>query len=81
MSLIKTGPFAHFDCGSDCEEAMPQITVYIPKYMDEAWRETPQIEREVITAAVRSLLRRKLGLSGIYADLRAVRASGPRKVS
>ena len=22
MSLIKRGPFAHFDCGSDCEDAM-----------------------------------------------------------
>ena len=59
---------------------MPQITVYIPKHMDEAWRATPQAERDLITASIRSLVRRKLGLSAGYSAPRAVRASGGPRV-
>jgi hypothetical protein len=39
---------------------MPQITLYITKDMDAAWRAAPNEERAVITAKMRSLLRKRL---------------------
>ena len=39
---------------------MPQITVYIPKAMDAAWRAAPEDKRAAITAAIRKMVARRL---------------------
>lgn len=54
---------------------MPQITLYIPKSMDESWRAAPQPEREAITKAMRSLLRRKLAQTATHNGTKPSRAS------